>query len=91
MSLADMTAEGVRRALTEFDQLGRNAFLAKYKLGKAREYFLVDGGKRYDSKAIAGAGHGYSTVVRIAHLSCPPNFRAGSRQWLLGLSRWDSR
>ena len=36
-----------------------DAFLAKYRFSKAREYFLIHKGKRYDSKAIAGASHGF--------------------------------
>ena len=34
-------------------------FLLKYGFGKARSYFLVQNGRSYDSKAIAGAAHGY--------------------------------
>ncbi len=57
--LKDITSSGVRSAIDEFDELGRIAFLDKYGFGKATKYFLVDGGKRYDSKAICGAAHGY--------------------------------
>lgn len=56
---SDVTAMGVRRALAEFDALGRRAFLAKYGFGKARVYFLVRDGVSYDSKAIVGVAHGY--------------------------------
>ncbi len=49
----------IRAAVDEFDRLGRSAFLDKYGFGKARGYFLRIGDKRYDAKAIAGAGHGY--------------------------------
>jgi len=49
----------VLRAVSEYDALGRDAFLDKYKFGKAREYFLLLNGKRYDSKAVAGVAHGY--------------------------------
>lgn len=34
-------------------------FLRKYRFGPARDYFLVHEGRRYPSKAIAGAAHGY--------------------------------
>lgn len=58
--LSDLTsAAAVRRAIAEFDEIGRDAFLEKYQFGKARSYFLIHGGKRYDSKAIAGAAIGY--------------------------------
>jgi 5-methylcytosine-specific restriction protein A len=49
----------VRSAISEFDRIGRTAFLDKYGFGPAREYMLVDGGNQYDSKAICGAAHGY--------------------------------
>lgn len=51
----------VKRAISEFDEIGREAFLSKYGFGKSREYFLrLDGGKLYDSKAIIGAAHSYA-------------------------------
>ncbi|MGF6444350.1 HNH endonuclease [Paraburkholderia youngii] len=49
----------VLAAMREFDETGRERFLKKYKFGKARSYFLVENGKRYDSKAIIGAAHFY--------------------------------
>jgi dynein-related subfamily AAA family protein len=49
----------VRRAIAEFDALGREAFLEKYGFGHSRDYVLVDDGKQYDSKAILGAAHGF--------------------------------
>ncbi|MGO4155990.1 HNH endonuclease [Cupriavidus sp. YAF13] len=49
----------VLKAVEEFDRTGRDAFLEKYGFGKARDYFLVINGKRYDSKAIFGAAHGH--------------------------------
>jgi hypothetical protein len=59
MTLADLSsARAVEQAVEEFDRLGRDAFLAKYGFGRAREYFLELNGKRYDSKAIVGAAHG---------------------------------
>ena len=59
MPLTDVTAEGVDRAMDEFDQLGRKDFLEKYGFGRARGYLVVRGESRYDSKAIVGAAHGY--------------------------------
>jgi putative restriction endonuclease len=49
----------VRLALKEFDEIGQKLFLKKYGFGKARDYRIVAAGKRYDSKAIFGAAHGY--------------------------------
>ena len=60
MALSDITdPTAMLQAAREVDALGREAFLAQYGFGKAREYFLVLGRKRYDSKAIMGAAHGY--------------------------------
>ncbi|GAA4186539.1 hypothetical protein GCM10022252_18680 [Streptosporangium oxazolinicum] len=47
----------VLAAITEFDQLGRDAFLKLYGYRPAIGYFLVHDGRRYDSKAIAGVAH----------------------------------
>ena len=51
--------EAVLKAIAEFDRVGRNEFLARYGFGKARAYFLVHEGKRYDSKAITGVAVGF--------------------------------
>ena len=59
MALGDVTAEGVERALVEFDRLGREDFLAQFGFGQTRGYFLIRDGRRYDSKAIVGVAHGY--------------------------------
>lgn len=47
----------VETAMDEFDRIGREAFLAKYKFGQALRYFVTRNGRRYDSKAIYGASH----------------------------------
>jgi 5-methylcytosine-specific restriction protein A len=59
MGLGDITREAVLAAVGEFDALGGDAFLEKYGFDEARSYFLVQDDKRYDSKAIVGAAHGY--------------------------------
>lgn len=59
MSLSDITAEAVLKAIAEYDELDQDAFLGKYGFQPARSYLLVHGGKRYDSKAVIGAAHGY--------------------------------
>jgi putative restriction endonuclease len=59
MSLRDITdPDAVRSAIEEFRRLGRDSFLARYGFGHARDYFLIDEGERFDSKAIAAAAHG---------------------------------
>src|SRR5690242_15097260 len=59
MSLALLTRpDAVHAAMDEYDALGRDAFLAKYGYKPAQSYFVERGGRRYDSKAIAGAAVG---------------------------------
>jgi hypothetical protein len=57
MALADVTRGGVLKAIAEFDDLGRDAFLTKYGFGSATDYTLVYQGRQYDSKAIVGVAH----------------------------------
>ena len=59
MSLADLTRQSVDAALAEAATIGRSEFLKRYGFGPARQYFVEWNGARYDSKAIAGAAHGY--------------------------------
>lgn len=63
--LADLTSpDAVRWAMAEFDAIGREAFLTKYGFRPARSFFLIENGRRYDSKAIAGAAYGYQHPQR---------------------------
>lgn len=60
MGLRDVTdRKAVELAVAEYDSIGSRAFLAKYGFRRARGYVLVADGRRYDSKAIIGAAHGY--------------------------------
>lgn len=59
MALGDLTASAVNAAIDEYEKVGAEAFLAKYGFGPARDYFVIRDGRSYDSKAIAGAAHGY--------------------------------
>lgn len=59
MGLGDLTTSAVNAALDEYDQIGGDAFLAKYGFSPAKDYFVIRDGKQYDSKAIVGAAHGY--------------------------------
>ncbi|MCX5586992.1 HNH endonuclease [Streptomyces erythrochromogenes] len=52
-----ITQGSVLKAIAEYDQLGREEFLAKYGFGEARSYVVVHDGREYDSKAIAGVAH----------------------------------
>lgn len=59
MGLKDLTRPAVASAIAEFDRRGRDAFLREHGFGRSRGYFLVQDGREYDSKAIAGAAHGH--------------------------------
>jgi 5-methylcytosine-specific restriction enzyme A len=59
MALADVSSSDVMDAIREFDAVGRDAFLDKYGMGKARSYVLHYNGREYDSKAILAAAHGH--------------------------------
>ena len=57
MALGDLTEDAVQSAMQEYDQLGDDAFLAKYGFADAKLYWITYNGKRYPSKAIAGVAH----------------------------------
>lgn len=59
MPLSDLTRDAVLAAIELSNSLGRDAFLKLGNFKRARGYFLVYGGRTYDSKAVAGAAHGY--------------------------------
>lgn len=58
MALRDITRTQVLAAIEEYDALGQEEFLAKYRFDRARAYLLIHDGRAYDSKAIVGAAHG---------------------------------
>jgi hypothetical protein len=66
MGVADVDRSAVLAALAEFDEVGRHEFLRRYGFGPARQYELVHDGRRYDSKAIIGAAHGYAAGSPLA-------------------------
>ncbi|MEC3957521.1 HNH endonuclease [Nocardia sp. CDC153] len=59
MGLGDLTRHAVLAAIREYDRVGQDEFLERYGFEKARAFYLRYEGSRYDSKAIAGAAHGY--------------------------------
>ena len=60
MTVGDLSdPAAVEEALSEFDRIGREAFLEKYGYGMAHSWVVIKHGREYDSKAIAGAAHGY--------------------------------
>lgn len=48
----------VLEAIQEYDELGADAFRAKYGYGPAKSYQLIHNGRSYDSKAIVGVAVG---------------------------------
>lgn len=53
----------VKEALQECDDLGSDAFLAKYGYSPSRTYHLVHNGREYPSKAIIAVAYGRATGV----------------------------
>lgn len=65
MPVGELTSpEAVELALAEFDELGRDAFLAKYGFGRAKRWYVERDGRLYDSKAIVGVAIGYQHPQR---------------------------
>src|ERR1700730_5797479 len=54
--------DAILAAIAEFDEMGREAFLARYGFGPSREYVVVDNGREYDSKALLGAAYGHQFI-----------------------------
>ena len=54
----------VEAALAEFRDLGRESFLKKYGLDKARDYFILDGQDLFDSKPILSLAYSYQHPSR---------------------------
>ena len=76
MALSDITEDSVHRALLQFRELGRDAFLERYGFGKARVYFVEHDGLVCDSKAVAGAAHGFLPGMQPLG---PNDFSGGER------------
>jgi 5-methylcytosine-specific restriction enzyme A len=55
----DITRDAVLEAIAEYGGLSQDGFLERYGFDRARQYLLVHDGRRYDSKAIVGAAHGF--------------------------------
>ncbi|WP_394612968.1 HNH endonuclease [Lentzea sp. JNUCC 0626] len=59
MGLGDITANAVRTALAEHDQLGMEKFCDRYGFDRFRSYLIADGSRRYGTRVIAAAAHGH--------------------------------
>lgn len=57
--LSNITRESVIAAIAEYDLIGQQEFLARYRIGPARKYWVCYEGRKYDSKALAGAAFGH--------------------------------
>src|SRR5215204_1808662 len=91
MALSERTdPRAVEQALEEFDRLGQDAFLRKYGFRRSQNYVLERNGKRYASKAVAGAAYGKQFpdrgVLRPSEFSggAPPSRRRRRRA-----ARWE--
>ena len=60
-----VTRADVIRAITEYDRLGQDQFLAEHGFGRATAYLLIHDGRSYDSKAIAGVAYKFATGVPL--------------------------
>lgn len=66
-SFRGIEREAVLKAIKEYDRLGQEGFLKKYKFGKSTIYKLKYNGKKYDSKAIAGVAYGFQFSDKGPH------------------------
>lgn len=63
----------VLQVMTEYDRVGRDAFLGRHGFGRAKWWYVVHDGKQYDSKAIVGAAIGMET----GHALTAADFKGG--------------
>ncbi|GLZ33935.1 hypothetical protein Lesp02_61230 [Lentzea sp. NBRC 105346] len=59
MGLGDITAEAVRAALHEHDQVGAEEFCGRYGFDRFRNHLIADDGRRYGTRVIAAAAYGH--------------------------------
>jgi len=71
--MSDVSAGDVLAAIRECKRLGRDSFLDHYGFGRAKQYFLLHDGERYDSKAIVGVAHKFSQGAPLT----PADFSGG--------------
>lgn len=74
MSVGDIRREDVLKALEEYNQLGKEGFLAKYAFGPATKHHLVHDGKSYPARAILKVAHKFvkGTPIPTSVLSGGP-------------------
>ena len=65
MTWSEITSrEAVLRAMKDFDERGREAFLKHYGFGRAARYVVEHEESSYDAKALLGAAHGFQFPER---------------------------
>ena len=57
MTRGEISHEAVLKALSEYDQAGRGAFLEDHGFDRADQYYVQHDGKLYDAKAILNVAH----------------------------------
>ena len=75
-----LTREAVLRIISEFDELGRDAFLEKYGYDRSRTYWLVYEGQPYDMKAVWAAAHLEPDAQLPAGMPAGKNNKSGAVQ-----------
>ncbi|GAA4612276.1 hypothetical protein [Saccharopolyspora hordei] len=60
MTIEYITADVVRAALEEHDEIGLLAFCRRYGFDQGREYVITEDGRRYGARVILAAAHGRS-------------------------------
>jgi predicted restriction endonuclease len=82
VGINDVTREAVLAAISEYEQLGQDAYLARHGFKRARKFVLFHDDRVFDSKAIIGGAHRYATGAPLA----AAEFSGGERTVVARLS-----
>jgi hypothetical protein len=61
VAFSAVTRQHVLAAISEYDEVGQDAFLGRYGFAPSREHVVRHANQSYDSKALLGASVGYAT------------------------------
>lgn len=86
MELKQLTRDSVIRAIGECDRLGRDRFLDENGFREALEYYLLYGGRVYDSKAITGVAYRYDTGTSVSSVDFTGGRAVAERLEALGFT-----
>lgn len=64
MTRGEISREAVLKALDEYDEMGRDAFLAEHRFDRAVQFYVQHDEKLYDAKAIRNVAHERAHGVR---------------------------